>query len=300
MRRDRLTTGALAVTLFLAVLWGGNAVAVKVGLLDCPPLRLGWLRFVLGGIVVLAYAWARGESLSLVPGERALLLGLGCLFASQLALMNLGQDRTAASHAAIIMSAYPLWTSAFAHFFIPGDRLTPGRVVGALIAYAGVFVVFGASYGGNDEGALVGDGLLVGSSVLLGARQIVLSRGAQRIPIVKLLLAQAVVGTASFVIASALFETDATQVTPRLGLALGYQGFVIAGFAFLVQTWLLKNFPPSRVTMVYMAQPLFGVVLSHWILREPLGPTIFTGAGLVAVGCYLVQRREPKLESGVR
>lgn len=290
MKHDRLTTGALLVTLFLSVLWGGNSVAVKVGLLDCPPLRLGWLRFVLGGVVVLAYARARGESLSVGRAERALLFGLGCLFASQLALMNLGQDRTAASHAAIIMSAYPLWTSVFAHFFIPGDRLTPRRVAGAVVAYAGVLVVFRSSFGGDDPSALLGDALLVGSSVLLGARQIVLSRGSQQISIVKLLLAQAAVGTVSFVLASAIFESEATNVTLRLGVALGYQGFVIAGFAFLVQTWLLKNFPPSRVTMVYMTQPLFGVLLSHWVLGESLGPTIFTGAGLVAFGSYLVQR----------
>jgi len=47
-----------AVTaLGLAALWGANPVAVKVGLADAPPLRLAFFRFVLGGLVVLAYAW---------------------------------------------------------------------------------------------------------------------------------------------------------------------------------------------------------------------------------------------------
>ena len=46
-----------ATALMLAALWGANPVAVKVGLADAPPLRLAFFRFVLGGLVVLAYAW---------------------------------------------------------------------------------------------------------------------------------------------------------------------------------------------------------------------------------------------------
>jgi len=46
-----------STAIFLAVLWGGNPVAVKVGLVDAPPLRLALFRFALGGLTILAYAW---------------------------------------------------------------------------------------------------------------------------------------------------------------------------------------------------------------------------------------------------
>ena len=172
------------------------------------------------------------------------MLGLGLLFSAQLAFMNIGQDHTSAGHAAVLMSAYPLWTAVFAHFFVAGDKLTVKRLLGALIAYGGVVVVFSGSLGGDESGTLLGDGLLVVSSLLLGARQIVLSRSAQGIAIEKLLLSQAVVGGVSFVVASVLFELEPTQLTSRLAIALVYQGVLIAGFAFLLQTWLLKHFPP--------------------------------------------------------
>ena len=45
-----------STALLLAALWGGNPVAVKIGLLDVPPLRLAFFRFVLGGLAILAYA----------------------------------------------------------------------------------------------------------------------------------------------------------------------------------------------------------------------------------------------------
>jgi drug/metabolite transporter (DMT)-like permease len=293
LKHQSLTPGAVALTLFLSALWGGNPVAIKIGLLDCPPLRLGWMRFVLGGLVVLAVALARRERLSVTVHERAPLLGLGSLFAAQLALLNLGQDRTSAGHAAVLLSSYPLWTAVLAHFFVPMDRLTATRTGGAVLAYGGVLLVLSGSLRGSGPTSLSGDVLLLCSAFLLGARQIVLSRLSQGIAITKLLLAQAAVGTVSFVAASALVESEATTWSTRLGVALGYQGFVIAGFAFLMQTWLLKNFAPSRVTTIYMTQPLFGVLLSYLVLGEPLGRELYLGALLVAFGSFALQRRAP-------
>ena len=216
-------------------------MALKAGLRDCPPLRLGWMRFALGGLVVLAAALIRRQSLRVERHERGALLGLGLLFSAQLAFMNIGQDHTSAGHAAVLTSAYPLWTAVFAHFFVAGDTLTVKRLLGALVAYAGVVVVFSGSLGSEESGTLLGDGLLVVSSLLLGARQIGLSRLAQGIAIEKLVLSQAVVGGVSFVVASVLFEPEPTQYTSRLAIALVYQGVLIAGFAFLLQTWLLKH-----------------------------------------------------------
>jgi drug/metabolite transporter (DMT)-like permease len=282
----------LALALSLSAVWGGNPVAVKAGLRDCPPLRLGWMRFALGGLVVLGAALLRRQSLRVEAHERGALLGLGLLFSAQLGFMNIGQDHTSAGHAAVLMSAYPLWTAVFAHFFVAGDTLTLRRLVGALVAYAGVVVVFSGSLRGGETGSLFGDGLLVVSSLLLGARQIVLSRLAQGIAIEKLLMSQALVGSATFIVASLMFESEPTQYTSRLGIALIYQGVVIAGFAFLLQMWLLKHFPPSRVTTVYLTQPIFGVGFSYWVLGETIGGELFLGALLVVGGSYFVQRQE--------
>jgi hypothetical protein len=45
-----LDTRATGFALLLSALWGGNAVAIKAGLDDAPPLRLAWMRFVAGAL----------------------------------------------------------------------------------------------------------------------------------------------------------------------------------------------------------------------------------------------------------
>ena len=290
--RRPLTVRAAALALLLSTMWAGNPVATKVGLEDAGPMRLGWLRFAIGGTVVLVYALATRKSFRVLRHEWVPLGLLGVLFTVQLAFMNVGQDFSTAGHAVVVTSTFPLWTGVFAHFFVPGDRMSRTRTLGTLIAYLGVVAVFYRGFADSSSDFLLGDLLLLGSAILLGARQVLLSQLGQGIAQHKLLMAQAIFGVSTFVIASLVFESDEPFViTTRLVLALFYTGFLIAGLGFIGQTWLLKHYLPSRVTVISLSQPIFGVLLSWWVLGESIGGELYIGALLVVVGSALAQRR---------
>lgn len=292
MSRGELTLGSGAYAVLLAALWGGNPVAIKAGLDDAPPLRLGWMRFAIGGLVVLGWALATRQSLRVLRSEWLPLAGIGLLFSTQLAFMNIGQDRTTVGHAAIITATFPLWTGLFAHLIVPGDRYTALRLVGTVVAYAGVVVVLsGGLDGGDVEGVTIaGDLLTLVSAMLLGARQVYISQTSQGIAIHKLLLAQSLVGVVTFVAASAFVEDEAYRMTSRLAVALLYQGAVIAGFGFLGNAWLLQRYLPSRVSAVQLTTPVWGVILGALILDESIGLELVFGGALVILGSVLSQR----------
>ena len=290
--RQPLSARAGALALLLSTLWAGNPVANKAGLDDAGPMRLGWLRFAIGGVVVLIYAVATRQSFKVLRHEWVPLALLGTLFTVQLAFMNIGQDFSTAGHAVVVTSTFPLWTGVFAHFFVPGDRMSRSRTLGTLVAYSGVIAVFYKGFADSSSDFLVGDLLLLGSAVLLGGRQVYLSQLGQGIAQHKLLISQAVFGVTAFVIASLIFESDeAFVVTTRLVVALLYTGVLIAGLGFIGQTWLLKRYLPSRVTVISLSQPIFGVLFSWWILGESVGGELYIGAALVVVGSALAQRK---------
>ena len=290
--RQPLSARAGALALLLSTLWAGNPVANKAGLDDAGPMRLGWLRFAIGGIVVLIYAVATRQSFRVLRHEWVPLALLGTLFTVQLAFMNIGQDFSTAGHAVVVTSTFPLWTGVFAHFFVPGDRMSRSRTLGTLVAYSGVIAVFYKGFADSSSDFLVGDLLLLGSAVLLGGRQVYLSQLGQGIAQHKLLISQGVFGVTAFVIASLIFESDeAFVVTTRLVVALLYTGVLIAGLGFIGQTWLLKRYLPSRVTVISLSQPIFGVLFSWWILGESVGGELYIGAALVVVGSALAQRK---------
>lgn len=290
--RRPLTAWAGALALLLSTMWAGNPVATKAGLEDAGPMRLGWLRFAIGGLVVLIYAVATRQSFRVQRREWVPLALLGTLFTVQLAFMNIGQDFSTAGHAVVVTSTFPLWTGVFAHFFVPGDRMSRPRTFGTLVAYTGVVAVFYRGFADSSSDFLLGDLLLLGSAVLLGGRQVFLSQLGQGIAQHKLLIAQAIFGVTTFVIASLVFESDEPFIiTTRLVVALFYTGVLIAGLGFIGQTWLLKRYLPSRVTVISLSQPIFGVLFSWWILGESIGGELYLGAALVVVGSALAQRK---------
>ena len=55
--RITLTPKGTGFALFLSTLWGGNAVALKAGLVDAPPLRIASMRYLFGRIVTIIWAF---------------------------------------------------------------------------------------------------------------------------------------------------------------------------------------------------------------------------------------------------
>jgi drug/metabolite transporter (DMT)-like permease len=275
----------------VSLFWGVNPVAIKIGLADAPPLRLAALRFLVGGLAILLWAWLTGRltGAAVRRDEWRPLAVLALLFTLQIASMNVATALTSAAHAAILLNMYAVHTVVLAHFLIPGDRLTIRRLLGTVIAYAGIVLLFAGEAAGGDA-TLLGDALMFGSALILAERTIYLARIVQRFDPVTLLLSQAAVGLVLFLVGSALFEPSATRWTPRLGASIAFQGVVVAGFNFVVNLWLLRRYRPSALAAFFLTQPIFGVVAAALLAGDRLTIEVLGASLAVAVGIGLTIR----------
>ncbi len=288
----RIDLRGAAVALLVSMLWGASPVAIKIGLEDVPPFRMAWMRFVVGGVVVLVWAWLTGRlaRFGVAPGEWRPLLVLGLLFTAQISAMNLGTSLTSAAHATILLNLYAVHTVVLAHFMIPGDRLTARKLGGILIAYSGILVLFAREISGGSA-TLLGDAIMVVSSLVLAERTIYLVRAVQSLEPVKLLLAQIVVGTPLFVLLSLAVESSQpTHWTGRLVAAIAYQGVVIAGFNFIINLWLLKHYRPSTMAGFFLTQPIFGIVAAALLAGDTLTAELLYASIAVTIGIALTIR----------
>jgi len=176
-----------------------------------------------------------------------------------------------------------------AHFMIPGDRLNLRRLAGVVVAYAGIIVLFarGFTLGGPT---MVGDAIMFVSAFLLAERTVYLAKAVQRQDPVKLLLAQAAVGIAVFLILTTFFEPASTRWTAHLAGAIAFQGFVVTGFNFIVNLWLLKHYRPSLLSAFFLTQPIFGVVAAAIVQGEPLTGEVLVATIAVIAGIALTNR----------
>ncbi len=281
------------MALLLAALWGGNPVAVKVGLAYAPPLRLAWMRFILGGLVILLYAWwTRHVGIFDVrPGEWRVLVSLGVLFAVQIGLMNVGMDHTTAAHGSVLLNSYAVHMVVLAHFLIPGDRMTTAKLGGILVAYSGIVLLFWRDFSFRSE-TLVGDLIVSGSALLLGERIVYMARAVQKLDPIKLLIFQSAIGSACFLLVSLLWEAEIpTRYAAGLALSLFYQGAIVAGFNFVVNSYLLQVYRPSALAACSLTTPIFGVLISAAVAGDPLTPTLLLSSFMVAAGIGLTIRR---------
>ena len=292
-----LTPAAGLFALFLSILWSGNSIAIKSGLDDAPALRLGWMRFIAGGIVVLIWAIYLRADLRIKRAEWTPLLALGVLFSVQIAFMNIGLTRTTAGHSAILLVTFPIWVAVLAHFFVPGDRLNLQKLIGVVTAYAGILVLV-ADRLGVDRDLLLGDLLSAVSGFLLGARQVYIARIVQGLHPAKLLLSQALFGIIVFLVASALFESDEYVWSGKLAVSILYQGALIAGFGFIGNLWLIQRYFPSQVSVISLSQPVFAIVAAWIILDEELNSALWLSVVLVVIGAGLVQRGRGQMQAG--
>ena len=280
-----------ALAVLVSLLWGANPVAIKIGLLDAPPIRLAWMRFLVGGLVIALWAWATGRlaRFRVEPDEWRPLIFVGLLFTAQIGTMNVGTSLTSAAHAAILLNLYAVHTVVLAHFLIPGDRLTLKKAAGVLVAYSGIVLLFVRQVSQGSP-TLLGDAIMVASAFVLAERTVYLARAVQRLDPVKLLLAQAAIGTALFVLISLVFEPAPTHWTGRLAGSVAYQGVLIAGFNFVVNLWLLRYYRPSALAAFFMTQPLFGVATAALVTGDSLTLDLLVASAAVAVGVGLTSR----------
>lgn len=282
-----------AMTLLLSALWGANPVAAKIGLAYVPPLRLAYMRLALGGLALVCYAWVirRRGVFSVRRGEWPVLWSIGLLFSVQIALMNLGLDRTTSAHASLLINSYAIHTVVLSHFLIPGDRLSAAKLAGILVAYGGIAILFVPDLSFKSA-TIAGDLLVCASALLLGERTVYLARAVQRLDPITLLVYQSAIGTGCLLLLSLWWEArvPTTWAVP-LAASLFYQGAVVAGFNFAMNLYLLRRYRPSALAAWSLTTPIFGVLVSAVIVGDRLTPTLLFSTLMVAAGIGLTTRR---------
>lgn len=278
----------------LSGLFALNNLLMKLGTAGFQPVAMAALR---SAIALLAVAgWMVWRGLPFRPDLWRPGLLIGFFFAAEFFLLFIALDLTTLVRAAILFYAMPLWTAVLAHVLIPGERLTPVRVLGFLTGFAGVALTLLGQAGGLQAAAggdLRGDlmaltGGLFWALILITARRSRLSGAEPETVLVWQLLVSAVLLAAAVpVYGGGWFRAvDGWQVANLL-----VQGLGVAGGGFLLWFWLVRRYPAGSVASFGFLTPVLSVGLAWLVLGEPVSGATPVAVGLLAVGLWLINRR---------
>ena len=289
--RRPLDLRATLLMLLLCVVWGIQQIAMKAVAADVAPSMQLAIRFagatVFFGLLLLAregrHAFSDGTLRS------GLLLGL--LFSIEFILVGEAISRTTAAHTVVFLYTAPIYT-ALGLQFLPEERLSPAQWAGIGVAFSGIVVAF-FGYGDRPVAELIkGDALAVCAGAIWGLTNVVLRRGriggASATKTVFYQVATATVLIGSF---TAIAGQTAVILSSAAIVSLLFQTLVIVIASYLLWFWLLRRYLISRLVLMTLLTPLFGVLFGITLLHDPIESKFAIGAALVLGGVLIVNAR---------
>ncbi len=150
-------------------IWGSSFVVTTLVLDEAGPFAVTLLRFGLGLLVLLPFAYRRGFRLRLALRPAFLLFGLTGV-ALVYGLQTLALVFTSTANTALISAGVPVVAAVLARVFLK-EHIPPARLFGIGLSVLGVGLVSGATpLGAESSGSvLLGNALMVGAVVAYGA-----------------------------------------------------------------------------------------------------------------------------------
>ena len=91
-----------------------------------------------------------------------------------------------------------------------------------------------------------------------------------------------------------LGEPGITDLSAPELLAFAYTFTVVAFASYVAWFWLVRNYPPTRVSAFTFLSPVFGVLAGNLMLGEAFTPSLAAALALIAFGIYLVNRPQKR------
>jgi len=264
------TVFSVGLAVFLSAAFGANAVAIKISVSEIGPFTAAGIRFLLASLVIFAWARATGRSFHVHRNQIRPTLALFLLFFFQISFLYLGISRTNASRAILISNLQPFFVLFMAHVFIPADRITTRKVLGLLLGFTGVCLVF-LEKEGVREGFQTGDMVMVLSTFLWGAGAVYTKRVLHRLSPHFIAFYQMSLSVPFFFLCGFLWDRPMIgALHGEVVIALLYQALVVAAFGFVAWNMLLQHHGAVILNSFNFIMPVTGVFLAWWLLNEPL------------------------------
>jgi drug/metabolite transporter (DMT)-like permease len=278
--------------LLCSALWGGSFLLIKFAVASLPPLWVAALRIAIGGLALLLVLRLRGLRL---PRGRAVWARLGFMGVVgnliPFALISWGELQVDSGLAAILMAMVPLMVMVIAHFRMPDEPLTRGKIAGIVLGIIGVVVLIGPS-ALSGVGSHVAAELAILLATACYAASALAARGLPPMGADAASAGMLLIAAPIGLIAAALVDPPGS-FTPSLTslLAALLLGLFSTGLGYVLFFRILTSAGAGFASMNNFLVPPFGVIYGWLVLAEHLPPSAFAALALILLGLVALRWR---------
>lgn len=285
----------LAQLLFLAAMWGGSFLFIRLGVTDFGVAPLIAVRVGIGTLFLLGVLFSRRparESAAVLRARAWPLFVVGVLnSAAPFCLFAWAELTLSAGVTSVINATTPLFGAVVAYLWLK-DRLSHARVAGLVVGFVGVLALVGdqillqAGDGVSPLATAAAAGAALLAALLYGIAASYTKRhltGVDPLTVAAGTMAGATIALIPFAVAT----WPATPISTGAWAAVVALGVLCTGVAYLLYFSLIAAIGPARTITVTFVIPVFGILWGALFLGERVSVGMAAACATILVGTAL-------------
>ena len=281
--------------LILSLVWAGSFLFNGIAVRELPVFTIVVGRVAIAAMILLLVLRWRGESLPRDPAVWRAFLVMGFLNnVLPFSLIVWGQGHISSGQASILNAMTPIFTVIMVHLLTRDEKMTPGRIGGILVGFAGVAVMLGAEIRAGSGITLAAQCALLGATICY-AVAVVFGRRFRSIVMSPMMTATGQAAMASLILLPAWLLIDRPWSLPMPGPAAIMAVLAIASlstaFAYALYFRVLSTAGATNASLVTMLIPPGAIIMGILVLDETVLPRHLVGLALIIAGPLVTDGR---------
>jgi len=247
------------------------------------PLQLTFLRFLIGGVVLLPLVIKKKEKLR--AKDLLFFLALGILnILISMGSLQLSISMGKASTAAILISSNPIFVLLFSSILLK-EKVTFNRIICILLGIAGItLIIYKGNVGGDTAVSLT---LAIIASLTFGLYTVLGKLKSEGINSITMICLSSIFGSLMYVPILLWRGIPLFNIPQGAFLKILYLGVFLSGIAYVTYMEALRILSASKGAMVFFLKPVIASMLAVVFLGESMSFKTAAGTLLVLAGVFI-------------
>jgi drug/metabolite transporter (DMT)-like permease len=284
-----MTRRQLLAYIAVCLIWGSTWAAIRIAVVQSPPVRVAAVRFLAAGLLMLLVASVRKVPLPRGRAMRVSILFGVAMIGVQYALVFQAQRAISSGLTAILYASAPLVVGVISPAVL--KRPVPRAALTAMLVGVGGLLLLLRSIVADSASQMVPAMMMLIGVVISSVCSVYASKELRQTSAFTSLAVQFTVGGLLLGVLSGITERNQPGgwTASSLG-ALLFLVFFSSVAGFTLYFWLLKTLEPWRVITVQFLIPIISVLEGTLLLRERIPMPELLGGCVVMAAVVLVLR----------
>lgn len=271
-----------------AFLFGTMEVALKLTGSQLDSFQLTFLRFMIGGLLLLPFAVLelKRSKVKLAFKDFAYLLYVGILgIPLSMLFFQLGVMNSNASTASVLISINPLFTMIFAHFMTE-EKLKKGNVIVLLIGLLGILFMI-KPWDLQEGNTVVGIVFMLLAALFFGLYTVAGKISVKKMGIMAQTSISFILGSLVLLVVMLFMGRPIVAGVADNWMAVAYVSIFVTGLGYFSYFTAIKMADATTGSIAFFLKPAIAPVMAVIFLGETILWNTYIGIGLILAASWL-------------